>query len=363
MTPRRVGISLGNLGGFVDGLGEFSRQLGQALAEQAPALREKHALELHFHCQPALQGCFGPDVHYLPVSRSQEWWHRAPLRMDLWHTTSQLNRYGPPQGQGRRLVTVHDLNYLYEKRGLSLWRHQWRMQRVLANTDAVVAITQHVAGDIRRALAWAGPLQVVHNGVRDLSHAPREALPALQSRPFFFHISRMTPNKNVESLLAMMALWPEKHLVLAGPSAVRNAELQAWAERHGVVNISVLTHVSDAQKAWLYAHCEAFFFPSLTEGFGLPPIEAMHFGKPTFLSTLTSLPEVGGDAATYWPGFEPHAMRDVVEQGLAAHTPERAQAATARAAAFNWAAAAQGYVQAYLGLLGLPGAPKRSTVT
>lgn len=354
MTPHRVGISLGNLGGFTDGLGEFSRQLGQTLADQAPALLEEHALELYFHCLPALHGCFGPGVRYLPVQRSQEWWHHAPLRMDLWHTTSQLNRYGPPHGQGRRLVTVHDLNYLYEKRGLSLWRHQWRMRQVLARADAVVAITEHVAGDIRRSLAWAGPLQVVHNGVRDLSHAPQEALPALQSRPFFFHISRMTLNKNVQALLAMMALWPEKHLVLAGPSAERNAELQAWAERHGLVNVSVLTRVSDAQKTWLYAHCEAFFFPSLTEGFGLPPLEAMRFGKPTFLSTLTSLPEVGGGAACYWPDFEPHAMRRVVEQGLAAHTPERAQAATARAAGFNWAAAAQAYVQAYLGLLGAP---------
>lgn len=354
MKLRHVGISLGNLAGFVDGLGEVSRQLGQTLADQAVALRERHALDLYFHCLPALHGCFGPDVHYLPVHRSQEWWHKAPVRMDLWHTTSQLNRYGPPHGHGRRLVTVHDLNYLYEKRGLSLWRHQWRMRQVLARADAVVAITEHVAGDIRRSLHWTGPLQVVHNGVRDLSQAQREALPALQSRPFFFHISRMTPNKNVEALLAMMALWPDKLLVLAGPSAPRNAELQAWAERHGLQNVLLLTGVSDAQKAWLYAHCEAFFFPSLTEGFGLPPIEAMRFGKPTFLSTLTSLPEVGGDAACYWPDFEPGAMRRVVEQGLAAHTAKRAQAATARAASFSWVAAAEGYVQAYLRLLGRP---------
>jgi glycosyltransferase involved in cell wall biosynthesis len=351
MKLRRVGISLGNLGDFVGGLGEFSYQLGQTLADQAPALREQQGLEFHIHCLPALHGCFGPGVNYLPVQRSQEWRHRAPVSLDLWHATSQLNRYGPPQGHGRRLVTVHDLNYVYEKTGLSRWRHQWRMRRLLRHADALVAITQHVAADIRRELGWAGPLQVVHNGVRDLSREPREPLPALKGQPFFFHISRMTPNKNVEALLAMMARWPEKRLVLAGPSVARNAELQAWAERHGLANVSVLTAVNDGQKAWLYAHCEAFFFPSLTEGFGLPPIEAMRFGKPTFLSTLTSLPEVGGDAAYYWPGFEPHAMRQVVEQGLAAHTPARAQAAAARAASFNWDAAARSYVQAYLALL------------
>jgi glycosyltransferase involved in cell wall biosynthesis len=356
MTLRHVGISLGNLGAFVDGLGEFSRQLGQTLVDQAPTLRAQHGLVLHVHCRPELQGCFGPGVHYLPVQRSQEWWHRSPQRMDLWHTTSQLNRYGPPHGQGRRLVTVHDLNYLYEKSGWSRRRHQWRMRQCLARSDAIVAITEHVAGDIRRALGWGGPLRVVHNGVRDLTQGPREPVAALQGRPFFFHISRMTPNKNVEALLAMMALWPERHLVLAGPVAGRNAELQARADASGLGNVTVLTGIGDAQKAWLYAHCQAFFFPSLTEGFGLPPIEAMHFGKPTFLSTLTSLPEVGGHAAYYWTAFDPQAMRQAVEQGLAAHTAERAQAAVRRAAGFSWEAAARGYVQAYLDLL--DGAPR-----
>jgi glycosyltransferase involved in cell wall biosynthesis len=355
---RHVGLSLGNLEAFVDGLGEFSRQLVQTLADRAGELREQHGLVLHLHCTQPLQGVFGPAVQYLPVQRSQEWRHPGPQRMDLWHRLNQLNRYGPPQGAGLQLVTVHDLNYLYEKRGFSRWRHQWRLKQQLRRSDALVTITEHVAGDVRRALGWHGPLQVIHNGVRDFSTLPPEPVPALQALAapggpgYLFHISRMTPSKNVEALLRMLAAWPGRHLVLAGPSEPRNTELQAQAQALGLTErVHLVTRPSDAQKAWLYAHCTAFLFPSLTEGFGLPPIEALHFGTPVCLSDRSSLPEVGGAAAHYWRSFEPAAMRQVVEQALQQHGPAQAAAARVQAQRFSWTRAAEAYLQAYLSLL------------
>jgi glycosyltransferase involved in cell wall biosynthesis len=110
--------------------------------------------------------------------------------------------------------------------------------------------------------------------------------------------------------------------------------------------------IDDAQKAWLYQHCEAFLFPSLTEGFGLPPIEAMHFGKPAFLSDRTSLPEVGGDVAFYWPDFEPQHMKRILETGLARFAQEGlAPAAQAHAARYSWERCAQEYLDLYLSLM------------
>jgi glycosyltransferase involved in cell wall biosynthesis len=352
LRTRHVGISLGNLDRFVDGLGEFSQQLGLALAARAPLLRQQHAIELHFHLVPALAGCFGPGVGYLPVRRSQEWWHTQPLHFELWHTLNQLNRYPAPQGTRQRIATVHDLNFAHVKSGYSRWRDARRLRRLLAANDAIVTISDFVATDVTRQLGWAGPAHTIHNGARDLSAAPQTAVEGLQDRPFLFHISRMTPSKNVEALLAMMALWPDKQLVLAGPSAARNAQLQAQADGMGLRNVRILTMVDDRQKAWLYAHCEAFVFPSLTEGFGLPPIEALHFGKPVLLSDLTCLPEIGGSAAAYWHGFDPLQMRRVTEATIAGFGPAQAAAARERAARFSWAKAADGYVAAYLRLLG-----------
>jgi glycosyltransferase involved in cell wall biosynthesis len=141
-------------------------------------------------------------------------------------------------------------------------------------------------------------------------------------------------------------------LVLAGARSPYSLEIAAQAESRGLDNVQVLHDISDSQKAWLLAHCEAFLFPSLTEGFGLPPLEAMHFGKPVFLSRLTSLPEVGGDAANYFDSFEPVAMRRTIEDGIARH--ERfalASRVAAHAASFSWARCTEQHVALYLGLL------------
>ncbi len=67
--------------------------------------------------------------------------------------------------------------------------------------------------------------------------------------------------------------------------------------------------VDDIAKQFYLSKCHAFVFPSIREGFGLPPIEAMHFGKPIFLSNKTSLPEIGGEHCYYWDNFDPEYMK------------------------------------------------------
>jgi len=146
--------------------------------------------------------------------------------------------------------------------------------------------------------------------------------------------------------------WPEMTFVLCGPPG---DDAKALRERVRLPNLQFHLGIDDAHKAWAYAHCAGFLFPSLTEGFGLPPIEAMHFGKPVFLARRTSLPEIGGDAADYFDDFEPASMRRVVERGLArdAREPQRADAVRRHAARFDWDHAAAAYLALYARLLGL----------
>ena len=84
--------------------------------------------------------------------------------------------------------------------------------------------------------------------------------------------------------------------MLAGPAWGHSKQLHDELG-DSLPNVRVLLGIDDATKAWLLGHCEAFVFPSLAEGFGLPPLEAMYFGAPVFLSRLTSLPEIGGSQA------------------------------------------------------------------
>ncbi|MES2889528.1 MAG: glycosyltransferase, partial [Pseudomonadota bacterium] len=198
------------------------------------------------------------------------------------------------------------------------------------------------------------PTRVIYNGVRDLSHDPQEALPGLQGQAFLLHISRLAPSKNVELLLQLAALWPQRQFVLAGGDSPYARTVQDSLISRQLHNVRLFLDVSDAQKAWLYAHCNAFLFPSMAEGFGLPPIEAMHFGKPVFLSRLTSLPEIGGAVATYWDDLAPAAMRAVLETSDLTPVPARQALIAAHARQFNWPSCVGAYLSCYRQWLKLP---------
>ncbi len=355
-ATRRIGISLGNIGSLNDGLGEFSLQLGRRIAARAPQWRARDGIAFDFHLREKLSGLFGAEVGYRPVNRWQRWRHVQPQPYALWHSLHQLNKTLPPNGCGPRLLTVHDLNYLHHPSAFSRWRHDRRIRALMRRTDHVVAISQHTAGDVRRHLGWTGPLDVIYNGARNLSADAQTPLPGRDAdgrsgRPFLFHLSRMSPSKNPQAILALAAIWPEMDFVLCGPQGDDSRRLAATAV---TPNVRFHLGISDAQKTWAYAHCTGFLFPSLTEGFGLPPIEAMHFGKPVFLARRTCLPEIGGDAAYYFDDFDPAAMKRVVEGGLTRHTePGRASAVKAHAAQFDWDRCADAYLALYRRLLGL----------
>ena len=351
-AAQRVGISLGNIGALHDGLGEFSLQLGRRIAAQAPLWRERDGIAFDFHLRDKLVGLFGDDVGYLRVNRWQRLRHVQPAPYALWHSLHQLNKTLPPVGCGPRVVTFHDLNYLYHPSAFSRWRHDRRTRALARRTDHIVAISHHTASDVQRHLGWTGPLDVIHNGARNLVADAREPLPGVDSsRPFLFHLSRMSPSKNPQAVLDLAAAWPEMAFVLCGPPSDDAQRLRATVR---LPNVQFHLGISDAQKAWAYAHCAGFLFPSLTEGFGLPPIEAMHFGRPVFLARRTCLPEIGGDAAFYFDSFDAASTRRVVDAGLqAALRPGFAAGVQAHAAQFDWDRCAAAYLALYRRLLGL----------
>jgi len=330
-----------------DGLGEFSTQICERVAAIAPAWRHDHGVRLHLHMPERWHGRFGPEVGYLAARKSQGYVHLQGLRrFELWHGLNQLGRIGPPIGTRHSLLTIHDLNTIYHDPAPVAQKVLDKLRSRLRKFDEVSTLTHHVEADIRRHLGWAGPITVIPNGARDLSSHEQEAVPSLPAGRFLLHLSRMSPSKNPQSLMELAAVWPEQPIVLAGPRSAESDALKAQALQRRLENLLVVQDVSDARKTWLYANCRGFLFPSLTEGFGLPPIEVMHFGKPVFLSRLTSLPEVGGDCAAYFDSFDAWAMRQCIESqmpGLRARQDEIRR----HAAGFSWDRAAAAYLAIY----------------
>jgi glycosyltransferase involved in cell wall biosynthesis len=351
-TPplRHLGISLGLIDSLSDGLGEFSTQLCERIAAAADAW-QREGVVVHLHMPERWHGRFGTAVRYLGARRLHGHVHwQGFTRFDAWHGLNQLGRTLPPWGTRRALLTVHDLNPIYADDPRRAARELAKLKRRLTHFDEVATLTLHVEGDIRAHLGWHGPLSVVPNGARDLTRHPQASVDGIEPGGFLFHLSRMAPSKNPQALLALAAHWPEQRFVFAGPHGPDTDHMLAAVREGGLANVRVLQGISDDEKAWLYAHCRGFVFPSLTEGFGLPPLEAMHFGKPVFLSNRTSLPEIGGDAAAYFTGFDPLAMRRSIESELP-RLAANAEAIRAHAARFSWDHTAAAYQAIYRRLL------------
>ena len=111
--------------------------------------------------------------------------------------------------------------------------------------------------------------------------------------------------------------------------------------------------MSDEEKVWWYSHCDAFVFPSISEGFGLPVVEAMSLGKPVFISNLTSLPEIGGPEAFYWESFDPDIMTEVFKKGMLEYGSDRTKAERIRkwSERFSWENTARDYLKLYKDIL------------
>jgi len=170
--------------------------------------------------------------------------------------------------------------------------------------------------------------------------APAVAAKLGIGRPYVLAAGTLEPRKNLERLLQAWAALPEalreRHeLVLVGPTGWDAETILAGASAAG---IRLTGYLPDDDLAALYAGCELFCYPSLYEGFGLPVLEAMQSGAPVLTSTVSSLPEVAGDAAVLVDPLSVPAICAALERLLGdAGARDRLRAAgRARAARFSW---------------------------
>ncbi|MDP9345664.1 MAG: glycosyltransferase family 4 protein [Actinomycetota bacterium] len=170
--------------------------------------------------------------------------------------------------------------------------------------------------------------------------------------PVVLAVSSKKPHKNLlrltEAMGSVSARHPGAVLVVPGSASPHDDELRSVAERSGA-RLVLPGWVDETQLEGLYATAACAAFPSLQEGFGLPILEAMHRGVPVACSNASSLPEVGGDAVSY---FDPRRVPDIagaVMQLL--DSPDRAaalvRAGHERARTFTWEAVARRHIETY----------------
>jgi glycosyltransferase involved in cell wall biosynthesis len=239
------------------------------------------------------------------------------LKPDLVHFTFAQQ---PIFYKGPVITTVHDLTTLRfnnpDKNRLMFKFKQSVYKRVIkkAAKKSVHLITpsQYVRDDlVNFANIDPNKVSVIYEAADPIQDTP-EPIPELENQQFIMYIGRPTPHKNLERLIDAFVLTQlQQHdllLVLAGKNDANYQRIAKKVKKKSIKNIVFTDYVSEGQLRWMYEHCAAYIFPSLSEGFGLPGLEAMVHGAPVLSSKATCLPEIYGEAAHY---FDPYDIQDI----------------------------------------------------
>lgn len=231
--------------------------------------------------------------------------------------------------------------------------YKWLNKRVAHKSAALITPTEYVKQDV--AAYCRVPLEKISVTLEAADTIRDTSVPvdSLASKQFIMYTGRPTPHKNLGRLIDAFALLqkthPDLHLVLVGKHDANYARHEARVQHDGIRNVVFTGFVNDGQLRWLYENCAAYVFPSLSEGFGLPGLEAMAHNAPVVSSNATCLPEVNGDAAHY---FDPLNTEDIAAKIADVLDDEKlrsnlTQKGTERVKYFSWQRMAEQTLEVY----------------
>lgn len=258
-----------------------------------------------------------------------------------------------------RIVTVQDLYHLVHINTFSLHKRLY-IKKIVANAISkaakVICISEFTKKEILRYFPESEEkLKVIYLGAGQRFNNPGVKIPEILF-PYFLFVGNCKPHKNIHLLLDAFQKFlkvskQEIHLVIAGKKegfihGMKFPELPQSIQN----KIHFVGSVSDEQLAWLYQHAHSLVFPSLYEGWGLPPFEAMRFGCPVIASQAASIPEACQEAALY---FDPNNAQDLCEKMLQIQSQKETliQAGLKRINQLSWEESAKKHLEVFEELL------------
>ncbi len=369
----RIGIDARKLKDY--GVGSYVRNLLEAIGQ----LPESQAYGFRVYVHRADRDALPPlpehfeivtdDSPGYSVSELTRFaWRLFADRLDLFHATHYVL---PPLWKSRAVVTIHDIIHLLYPQFLpnraALIYARFMIRRALKRADRIVTVSYNTRRDLVDYFeVSASRIEVIYNGVssRFRSDVAPEEKTRVAARlgiasPYLLFLGGEKPHKNVQNVVRAFAKARHERslphcLVLAGPLPSNPARLEALIS---ALDLSSVIRrpgvVEDEDLPALYAGAEAFLYPTLYEGFGLPVIEAMACGTPVLTSSTSALQEIAGGYACL---VDPMDV-DAIASGIARlATDEKARAEYAelgrkRALDFSWDRAARRTLEVYAAAL------------
>ncbi len=341
------------------GIGRYTRQLARHLA---PLLADDDRLRLFYFDftrrgdPPDAPGAELTPWRQLPGALLQQLWKRLLWpdfgalagAADLYHFT---NFVIPPLRRGKAVVSIFDMSFVRLPDCAEKSNRAYLLARIdatIRRADAIVTISQFSADEICALYpAAAGKVHAIPLGIDAgfVRPAP-DRIAALRrrlglERPYLLSVGTIEPRKNYPFLVKLFESLErdDLDLVIAGMPGWRcDPIFESLRSSRLARQIRYVRYVADEDLPALYGGAELFVLPSLYEGFGFPPLEAMACGTPVVASNGGSLPEVLGEAAEIVAGFDLEAWRNALMHLLDDAGLRRARAARGRewAQRYRW---------------------------
>ncbi len=267
-------------------------------------------------------------------------------KVNIWHSLHQFPSHLPPRDIPW-VLTIHDLNFLVEKTAGKLEKYKRRLGKYIGRASKVTCISESTKEQVVRHFGQSlrETPAVIYNGVMPLPSPQRPSFMQEIQGPYFFSIGAINRKKNFHTLLPLLEYYKDHRMIIAGHDhTTYAAEIRKLAEEKELTKRLILPGtVTDAEKSWLYQHCDVFLFPSLAEGFGIPVIEALSAGKPVVTSRTAALVEIGGGISL---AANPDETDEFIEATEAARTAQTANGIK-YAEKFHWPRVIQSYMQLY----------------
>jgi glycosyltransferase involved in cell wall biosynthesis len=300
--------------------------------------------------------CTSMDLIYWMPNKWQKIAKQLPFLLpacDVYHATHQDSPYMPWSKKTKVILTIHDLNALYQHPKKSYQdRYKKILQKKINRASVITFISEFTKSEVEKIFDLSDKkTAVIYNGISLGKAIEKPSI--IPPGKIIFSIGTVLPKKNYHVLIDFLKQLPNEYkIVLAGTTYHRYAE--EMLERINTEGLAdrffLIGTINEAQKRWYYENACAFVFPSLFEGFGLPVAEAMSLGLPLFISDKTSLPEIGGQDAFYFKDFSPEKMKDIFLNGINNFSEDKKTRLIERAKIFDWKKASEEYLKIYLSL-------------
>ncbi len=316
--------------------------------------------------EPALQSRISSVVYSAPVySLAEQLQGRKLINQKVSADLVHIPHFNAPWSlPANSVVTIHDLIPFLRttpRNHLQVVAGRLVLNNAVKKAARVIVISKATAQDLIQYLpadSWQDKIRVVSQGVSsDFKPLPREQVEAFKSRHrlqrYLLFVGNRAAHKNLVRLLHAFARlqseFPDLQLVIAGKRLSVPDEVDKSIHRLGLKLVKEWQGCSDQDLHHLYCGAEMLVFPSLYEGFGLPPLEAMACGTPVTVAASASLPEVVGDAGLYFDPRQPEEIAHQASRLLNDSTLRESlrERGLSRAAMFTWHKTAQQTMAVY----------------